>query len=300
VTAAAVGSGRFPYPAEADAAWAAAEYEREHVGPAPGPSRQLRTALAQRRWSQAVQAAVGLGTRDVNTLTDMIFFELHPERRGTRIARQETSLAREWLRIRDGIVRPTLRTLSLGGAPAGPPATARDTEWLRRAWAEHLGGKSQPIVSIRLFGLRRPTQVNPLTVGAWQAVERALTANGYQASRVENFNVRPITGGKGWSLHSYGIATDIDPECNPFRKTPDKRTVRWSTASTQEGRCADVRAERADTSFTRQQIDAVESISTVDGLQVITWGGRWQRLKDTMHFEINVSPEELRRGLLPN
>jgi Uncharacterized protein conserved in bacteria (DUF2272) len=41
----------------------------------------------------------------------------------------------------------------------------------------------------------------------------------------------------------------------------------------------------------------VESIRTVDGHQVFAWGGRWTDRKDTMHFQINVTPEELRRGL---
>lgn len=38
------------------------------------------------------------------------------------------------------------------------------------------------------------------------------------------FNFRPITGGKGLSLHSFGIAIDWDPLHNP-RKKPIKRTL---------------------------------------------------------------------------
>ena len=46
-----------------------------------------------------------------------------------------------------------------------------------------------------------------------------------------------------------------------------------------------------------EQVAAVESIRTVDGHQIFAWGGRWTDRKDTMHFQINVTPEELRRGL---
>ncbi|SNS96089.1 D-alanyl-D-alanine carboxypeptidase [Geodermatophilus saharensis] len=285
-------------PPERDAAWEAAAEERETQGPAPGPDQQLRAALAARRWPEAIAAAFALGTRDENALTDLVFTALHPERRGTPIARHETALAQEWRRIRDGVVRPALHRLFAAG-PAGPPAAtrvARSTTWLRRAWAEHLAEKTVRMVPLQLFGLRA-TPVHPYTVDAWRALERALTATGYRPRSVWNYVNRPITGGSGPSLHAYGIATDIDPSCNPYRVTPDRPVVRFSAQPTQDQRCAEVKAGRADTAFTPQQVAAVEAITTVDGLPVLAWGGRWRSVKDAMHFQVNVSPDELRRGL---
>jgi hypothetical protein len=283
---------------EVDEAWEAATDERESQGPAPGLDQQLRTALAERRWPQAITAAFALGTRDENALTDLVFSAVHPERRGRPIAPHEKSLAQEWRRIRDTVVRPTVRGLSPSG-PGGPPVVvpvARSTTWLRRAWAEHLGEKTVRMVPLRLFGLP-PTPVHPYTVDAWRALERALTAGGYRPHSVWNYNNRPITGGSAPSLHAYGIATDIDPDCNPYRVTPGELPVRFSAEPTQQRRCADVEARLADTAFTPAQVGAVEAIRTVDGLQVMTWGGRWRSVKDAMHFQINVSPDELRRGL---
>lgn len=48
------------------------------------------------------------------------------------------------------------------------------------------------------------------------------------------------------------------------------------------------------------QVAAVEAIRTVDGHQVFAWGGRWRTTKDTMHFQINVTPDELARGIRPD
>lgn len=285
---------------EVDDAWRAAEDERENAGPTPGLDHQLRTALAARRWPQAINAAYALGTRDENTLTDLVFSAAHPERQGRPIAAHERALAQEWRRIRDALVRPELRRLSASAPPGSPSVlpVARSSTWLRRAWAEHLGEKTVRMVPLRLFGLP-PTPVHPYTVGAWRAMERALSAADYRPRSVWNYNNRPITGGSAPSLHAYGIATDVDPRCNPYRVTPGEPPVRFSTKPTQEQRCADVAAGLADTAFTPEQVAAVEAVSTVDGLQVIAWGGRWRSVKDAMHFQVNVSPDELRRGLRP-
>jgi hypothetical protein len=154
------------------------------------------------------------------------------------------------------------------------------------------------MVPLRLLGWSTP--VNPATVDAWRALEEALVGAGYRAHRAWVFNCRDIAGQTTRSLHAYGLAVDIDhakPTCNVNRATPDRRAVRFSTAATKEARCADVARGVADTAFTAAQVAAVEAIRTVDGHQVFAWGGRWRTTKDTMHFQINVTPEELARGL---
>jgi hypothetical protein len=155
--------------------------------------------------------------------------------------------------VRDQIVRPALA----GVAPAVRARHGRrSTQWLRDAWVGYACAEDR-MVPLRMF--RWTTPVNPLTTGAFAALERALAATGYRpTASVWNYVCRPIAGSGGYSLHAYG---------------------------------------RADTSFTPAQVAAVEAIRTVDGLQVFAWGGRWPRSPDAMHFQINVSPAELRRGL---
>ena len=38
------------------------------------------------------------------------------------------------------------------------------------------------------------------------------------ANNTSGFNCRPVTGGSGWSAHSYGWAIDINPVQNPYRR----------------------------------------------------------------------------------
>jgi hypothetical protein len=71
------------------------------------------------------------GERDENRLTDVLFYARHPEYQGRRIQRSEQQMAREWMAIRDSIVRPVLRDLHAlqGGGPgfgsqAAPPGPA--------------------------------------------------------------------------------------------------------------------------------------------------------------------------------
>lgn len=75
----------------------------------------------------AVRSAIASGIRDENRLTDLIFHRRHPERGGRRLATGELTLQREWLAIREQIVRPALRAARPTGgspAPAAQPAPA--------------------------------------------------------------------------------------------------------------------------------------------------------------------------------
>jgi hypothetical protein len=184
-----------------------------------------------------------------------------------------------------------------------PPARPRilTTAQLRAAWHDYECAKHR-MVRLRLFG-RWDTPVNPVTADAWRALERALTTAGYQVHRAWVYNCRDIAGQHTRSLHAYGLAIDIDdagPVGNVNRATPDRREVRFSPAPSQAERCADVRAGIADTCFTPAQVAAVEAIRTAGGQQVFAWGGRWRTTKDTMHFQINVTPGELAGGISPD
>ena len=110
----------------------------------------------------------------------------------------------------------------------------------------------------------------------------------------------PCNGGSTstghWSMHAYGLAVDIDPEWNPHRHNVSGPVI-FSAQPSQAGRQQEVAAGIAGTAFTPGQVAAVEAIRTVDGLQVFGWGGRWRSSHDAMHFEIRLTPAELRRGL---
>jgi hypothetical protein len=245
--------------------------------------------------------ASALASRDENRLTNFVFHARHPERGGRPIEAGDRALAAEWLAIRDKVVRPLLR-----GAAAPPPSAGtaaapargrvRSTRQLRQAWADDRC-RDDRMVSVRILG--RSTPANRRTVEAWAALDRVLRQTSYETKSVWVYNCRDIAGTTSPSLHSYGLAVDIDPKWNPNRRTPDRRLVRFSTGATQQDRLADVRRGSADTVFTTDQVAAVEAIRTVDGHQVFTWGGRWATTKDTMHFQLNVTPEELARGIAP-
>ena len=74
----------------------------------------------------AIRLAALWGQRDANVLTNLVFFHRHPERGGRALVRDEpryADLSREWLAIRDTIVRPELagpRPVPAGGAGQGP------------------------------------------------------------------------------------------------------------------------------------------------------------------------------------
>lgn len=82
-----------------------------------------------------------------------------------------------------------------------------------------------------------------------------LISRGYAESELKTwdgcFNIRPTRGGSSWSLHSWGIAVDVNAFSNPFGKTP--------TMSRGMVEC-----------FTDAGFD---------------WGGTW-RTPDGMHFQL--------------
>jgi hypothetical protein len=249
--------------------------------------------------------AVQRGERSPTELTDILFGARHPELSGRRLTREDTVLIAEWLDIRDRIVKPFLAALPSGvasPAAAQPMTRPPNNTALRQAWQADYCRKDH-LVRASLLGAQ-PGRFNPRTLPAWRALEAALSAHGYQATYADSFacrqikNPTPASVGVA-SFHSFGIALDIDPPCNPDRTNPTGRKVRFSSRSTREERCADVRARTADTAFTEDEVRAVESIRTVDGLPLFRWGGRWRSKLDTMHFEIRVTPEQLARGVSP-
>jgi len=142
-------------------------------------------------------------------------------------------------------------------------------------------------------------RVAPPTEEAWQALARVFRAHRYpiRIQDTDSYNCREIKGGGGPSLHSYGIALDVNWQTNPFKQTQDGRPVIFSGAPTLEGRMEDVKQGRADTDMTKDMIDDVLAIKTKGGKRVFEWGGNWTNVKDAMHFEIDLSPKDLSEGI---
>jgi len=93
------------------------------------PASVLR-ALNSGAESAAVKLAVASGQRDENKLTNLVFFARHPERGGRKLARGEPGFAlltKEWVDIRNRVVRPALATA--GAPPARPTTTGK--AWVR-------------------------------------------------------------------------------------------------------------------------------------------------------------------------
>lgn len=72
----------------------------------------------------ALEAAIARGLREENQLTDLEFFGRHPERGGAKIEKSEKDLAKEWLELREKVVRPALAKAGAPPRPAGAPAPA--------------------------------------------------------------------------------------------------------------------------------------------------------------------------------
>jgi hypothetical protein len=91
-------------------------------------------ALRQGRWIEAIQIAIKNGERDEDQLTNKVFSSRHPERQGKKLVKGEPGfdrLAKEWLDIRNQLVRPALigfpalhaaQSNTAGGNPAIPAA----------------------------------------------------------------------------------------------------------------------------------------------------------------------------------
>jgi hypothetical protein len=82
-------------------------------------SKPVLDALAGSLWPRALALAAAAGYTDVNQLTNVVFYFRHPEVIGRKIRPEERELARDWIAIRDGIVKPALQAPT-GGGPAFP------------------------------------------------------------------------------------------------------------------------------------------------------------------------------------
>ena len=98
---------------------------------------------------------------------------------------------------------------------------------------------------------------------------RGSDAASMRANNTSAFNCREVTGGSGWSEHSFGRAIDINPVQNPYVR---RGTVAPATGSRYLDR-SDHRRGMLTPAARRAFTDLGWG-----------WGGTWRSLKDYMHF----------------
>ena len=148
----------------------------------------------------------------------------------------------------------------------------RTTAQLRQAWAPPCTAPT--VVRDLVPGIR--ISIDPRAMEAFSALGCVIQAHEYHVRREDTgaYNCRTITGGSGHSLHSYGIATDVNWNSNPYRA--DNRLV---------------------TDMPPEMVADVRQIRTQGGHPVFRWGGDYRSVKDAMHFEVVASPAELAEGI---
>ena len=156
------------------------------------------------------------------------------------------------------------------------------TESQRKAWATALCKDGQ-MRAITLYGGLK-IQVHTDTLEAFAALSVVLAKHRYMADPKDPggpgaYNCRNITGGSGPSLHSYGIAADINPSRNPYGR-------------------------KLVTDMPLSMVEEIVALRTNNGKPVFRWGGDWDgdnqqddRTYDAMHFEIVCIPADLKTGI---
>ncbi len=117
--------------------------------------------------------------------------------------------------------------------------------------------------------------VHPATMSAWHLLFEVFKYHRYSIDEVMDdwsLACRKITGGSKLSLHSFGIAIDVNATSNPY-------------------------GAKLVTDMSPWMINDALSIRTRSGKQVFRWGGSYSRNKDAMHFEIVVSPADIATGV---
>lgn len=104
---------------------------------------------------------------------------------------------------------------------------------------------------------------------------RADDTRSTEANNTSAFNYRTVAGSKKLSLHSYGMAIDINPQLNPYVK---KGVVSPKNGKEYANRSKDF-AGKID------KDDPAYKLFTKQGWK---WGGDWKTVKDYQHFEKDV------------
>jgi hypothetical protein len=107
--------------------------------------------------------------------------------------------------------------------------------------------------------------MSPMTLNAPYISDLSAVTSGY--------NCRVVGGSRTWSQHAYGMAIDVNPVQNPM--------VRGSSIDPAGG----IEFLRRDV-YRRGMMHAAGAVRAFTD-QGFYWGGRWDSLKDDMHFSMN-------------
>ena len=120
-----------------------------------------------------------------------------------------------------------------------------------------MGPPGSNLTTFNLFG--HDVTVNEKIVPFLDRVQKEVNAanTGYSFDDIQTFNIRPKVWGGGQSLHSWGIAIDINPSRNPYQMG------NWGAPQT----------------------DIPGPIIDIFKKYGFAWGGDWPGERDSMHFE---------------
>lgn len=104
------------------------------------------------------------------------------------------------------------------------------------------------------------------------------------ANNSSAFNARPITAGKGWSKHAYGVAIDINPVQNPYLSFARDGTITVKPEQSLR-RYVNRTQYRARDEIDREGM-AEEVVDIFAYYGFLIWGGDWNTPIDTQHFEV--------------
>lgn len=143
------------------------------------------------------------------------------------------------------------------------------TTSLRQMWAEWECAKGTgKFVGSSLFG-RNSGSIPVPAIDAYKAFAQALTSTGYEPKSAWSYVCRNISGSSKKSLHSYGVAIDIDPTLNPHAP-----------------------GDKYSGKLQANHVDAVKAIKNKKGQSIWAWGGDWRK-PDRMHFQIDRDPSNI-------
>jgi len=172
--------------------------------------------------SQLVSSAIRRGTTDENSLTNLVFFRRHPERNGRSISGSERNyqtLVREWVAIRDTIVRPVLRS----GAPTPPstmpaPSTPSGLDLVTLSWsgrtfqvARQIAGNVQALLEAAANDGIQLTVNSAYRDPSHQIALRRKNcgSSDYDIYKKPSSQCTPPTARPGTSNHERGLAIDL-------------------------------------------------------------------------------------------
>lgn len=145
------------------------------------------------------------------------------------------------------------------------------TAAIRKLWDPPCA--SERIVSLELHS-GASVAIDRDAAEAFRALDAVMKASRYEPKPEETWGYacRKIAGSTIHSLHSYGIAVDINAHSNPMSST-------------------------LETDMPETMTSAATQIRTTGGATVFRWGGEFKTRPDPMHFEIACGPDELAKGI---